>query len=503
MKTNSYWIDSASLPSFPKLEKDLRADVLVVGGGITGLTAAYLLLKSGLSIAVMERGRLAQAETGHTTAHLTYATDARLSDLVKTFGRDHAQAAWDAGASAMSQIQSIVGEIGIDCELRAAPAFLLAAPDADLEAESKRLRDEAAVAASMGFDVAFVETAPLFRRPAICFANQLKFHPLKYLAGLVGEIVRLGGHIFENTDASQFQSDPRCVIANGHTVSFDFAVIATHVPLQGNRGILSATLLQTKLAAYSTYAVEARASANVFADMMWWDTANPYLYLRVDRRERSDMLILGGEDHKTGQESDTEVHFQRLEHKLRGIAPDAAIERRWSGQVIESVDGLPYIGEVGDGQFIVTGFGGNGMTFGTLAGMMARDAATGLKNPWRELFAIERKTLSTTWDYLRENSDYPFYFAKGHLAAAEAESLEAIARGTGKIVRVDGHKAAAFRDEDGKMHIHSAICPHLGCVVAWNAAERTWDCPCHGSRFQATGEVMNGPAEKGLEKPTS
>jgi glycine/D-amino acid oxidase-like deaminating enzyme/nitrite reductase/ring-hydroxylating ferredoxin subunit len=499
MKTSSFWIDTAADSAFPKLESDLRVDALIVGGGITGLTAAYLLRKAGHSVAVIERGRIGQSETGHTTAHVTYATDARLSELVKKFGRNHAQAVWDAGASAMAQIRSIVWEAEIDCELRFAPAFLVAAADAKPE-ESDRLREEATLAAEFGFDATFLEKAPLLGRPAMRLANQLKFHPMKYVEALARQVVRNGGHVFENTEVAEFHDDLRRVTAGGHSIAFDFAVLATHVPLQGTRNTLSAALLQTKLAGYSTYAIEARLPSRSLPEMMWWDTANPYLYLRVDRHDAGDVVILGGEDHKTGQETDTDACFQRLEAKLRSIVPNAAIERRWSGQVIESVDGLPYIGEVGDGQFLATGFAGNGMTFGTLAGMMACDAATGVKNPWRDLFAVERKTLSATWDYLRENSDYPFYFTKGHLAAAASDELSGLWRGEGKIVRVNGQKAAAFRDDEGRTHVLSAICPHLGCVVAWNKAERTWDCPCHGSRFQATGEVMAGPAEKGLEK---
>jgi glycine/D-amino acid oxidase-like deaminating enzyme/nitrite reductase/ring-hydroxylating ferredoxin subunit len=496
---SSLWIDTAPASTFPQLDRDLRVDALIVGGGITGLTAAYLLRKLGQSVAVVERGQIGRAETGHTTAHLTYATDARLSELVKRFGRDHAQAAWDAGASAMAQIQSITSDAGIDCGLRSVPAFLVAAPDADLKAESERLLEEATLASEFGFDASFVETSPLFGRPAMRLANQLKFHPLKYLAALAGEIVRLGGHVFENTEVAEFLNDPRRVTANGHTITFDFAVLATHVPLQGNTNTLSATLLQTKLAGYSTYAIEARFPSEALQEMLCWDTADPYLYLRVDRSDGGDSLILGGEDHKTGQETDTEACFQRLEQKLRAFMPDARVERRWSGQVIESVDGLPYIGEVGDGQFIATGFAGNGITFGTLAGIMARDAASGIINPWRELFAVERKTLSAAWNYLRENRDYPYYLAKGYLARAE-DGLTGLKPGQGRIVRQNGSKVAAFCDKHGTIHVLSATCPHLGCIVAWNEAERTWDCPCHGSRFHATGEVIAGPAEKALER---
>jgi glycine/D-amino acid oxidase-like deaminating enzyme/nitrite reductase/ring-hydroxylating ferredoxin subunit len=451
-------------------------------------------------VAVVERGHIAQGETGHTTAHLTYATDARLSDLVKRFGRNHAEAAWNAGAIAMSRIKEFAAEAHIACELRAVPGFLVAAEAADSE-EAERLRDESALAIDLGFDVSFVERAPLLGRPAIRLANQLKFHPAKYLHGLAQEFVQRGGRIFEDTEVEEFGEEPRRVGAGGHHITFDYVVIATHTPLQGNKGTLGAALFQTKLAGYSTYAIEARVPSGTLPELLCWDTADPYLYLRVDRHQENDVVILGGEDHKTGQKTETDECYARLEQTLYRLVPGKpSIERRWSGQVIESIDGLPYIGEVAEGQFIATGFAGNGITFGTIAGVMACDAATGAKNPWRELFAVERKTLSAAWDYVRENSDYPFYLAKGYLAGADKDGLSAIGRGEGRIVRVEGKKAAAFCNDDGKTHVLSAVCPHLGCIVAWNEADRTWDCPCHGSRFQATGELMSGPAEQGLEK---
>ena len=356
------------------------------------------------------------------------------------------------------------------------PGVSRSAGDA-VKAEQKRLPKEAALAAEMGFDAAYVEFSPLLIRPAMQLANQLKFHPLKYVSALAREIVRLGGKVFEKTEVSHFQDKPRRAMANGYRIAFEFSVLATHVPLQGNVNTLTAALLQTKLAGDSTYAVAARVPNEYASETLWWDTGDPYLYLRVDRNEGGDIVILGGEDHKTGQETDIYARYERLEQKLRSILPSATVERRWSGQVIESVDGLPYIGEVEAGQFVATGFAGNGMTFGTLAGMMARDVAMGTKNPWQELFAVERKKLSATWDYVRENRDYPFYLAKGRLASGTGD-LSDLTRGAGAIVRVDGQKAAAFRDDDGALHVHSAICPHLGCVVAWNEAERTWDCPC-------------------------
>jgi Rieske Fe-S protein len=217
-------------------------------------------------------------------------------------------------------------------------------------------------------------------------------------------------------------------------------------------------------------------------------------------------MIVGGEDHKTGQD-DSEQAFDRLLETAQKTAPDATWERRWSGQVIEPVDGLPFIGPAGENQFIATGFSGNGMTFGTLAAVMARDWALSLRNPWSDLFAVERKKLSSAWDYIAENKDYPYYLLKGTLEAASTSDLADVPPCEGRIVRIDGRKWTAFRSEDGTLHVRSAVCPHLGCIVEWNQAEKTWDCPCHGSRFDAKGAVIAGPAESPLanreEAPSS
>jgi Rieske Fe-S protein len=209
-------------------------------------------------------------------------------------------------------------------------------------------------------------------------------------------------------------------------------------------------------------------------------------------------VIFGGEDHKTGQATDTPACYAALEASLTRLVPDIEVTHRWSGQVIETNDGLPYIGETSAHQFAATGFSGNGMTFGTLAGMMARDAALGRSNPWRDLFDIDRKTLrGGTWDYLKENKDYLYYLVRDRFAASE-KSLRAVPRGEGRLVELNGEQVAAYRDPKGVVTLRSAVCTHMGCHVAWNGAERTWDCPCHGSRFKPDGDVLAGPAESPL-----
>jgi Rieske Fe-S protein len=240
-------------------------------------------------------------------------------------------------------------------------------------------------------------------------------------------------------------------------------------------------------------------SRGVVIDALWWDTGDPYYYLRVEPHRDYDLLIFGGEDHKTGQEQDTSACYRRLEERLGGMVDRVELTHRWSGQVIETPDGLPYIGRNADHQYAATGFGGNGLTFGTLAGMMISDSILERSNPWAELFDPDRKALRRgLWDYVAENVDYPYYMVRDRFAGAQARSVRAVKRGQGKIIERNGAKVAAYRDEAGAVSLRSATCTHMGCAVAWNAAERTWDCPCHGSRFEPTGKVISGPAEKPL-----
>jgi glycine/D-amino acid oxidase-like deaminating enzyme/nitrite reductase/ring-hydroxylating ferredoxin subunit len=500
MDTTSYWIDSMSLPRFPQLDRDLKVDVVVIGAGITGVTAAYLLKNAGHSIALIERERCASIDTGHTTAHLTCVTDLRLRQLLHDFGQDHARATWEAGRAAIDQIVTNIRTEKIDCDFSWVPGYLHAPLDGDQKTEAKLLQKDAQLANDLGFAARFMERVPLVDRPGVKFLHQAKFHPRKYLAGLLCGIPGRGSHVFEFTAASEVQEKPLVVKANNRRIQCRYVILATHTPLMGKSSLLSATLLQTKLFLYTSYAIGAKIPQGTFPEALFWDTAEPYHYLRIDRHRGFDYAIFGGEDHKTGQETDTPAAFKRLEGALRRIIPKAHVGRRWSGQVIETPDGLPYMGETSSRQFVATGFGGNGMTFGTLGAMMAVDAFRKRKNPWAELFAVDRKKLKAGWDYLKENKDYPYYLVRDWIGGAEGTSLNALKRNEGKILRLGGKKVAAFRNEQGNVSLCSPVCTHLKCIVAWNKAERTWDCPCHGSRFKATGEVIAGPAEQDLEK---
>jgi glycine/D-amino acid oxidase-like deaminating enzyme/nitrite reductase/ring-hydroxylating ferredoxin subunit len=500
LDTTSYWTDTESIPAYPALDRDLEVDAVIVGAGLTGLTAAYLLQRSGKRVAVLERMRVGGVDSMATTAHVTCVTDSSLAELVKNFGRDHAQAAWDAGFAAIEQIEAIVNAEGIDCQWKRVPGVKHLALAGGSHDDVEALQEEARLARELGFDAEFTDDVPFVARPAVVVAGQARFHPRKYLRSLAERTSRHGSYVFEQTPCDEVVDEPLSVKARGRTITCKYIVLATHTPLMGKTNIASATLLQTKLYLYTSYVVGGRVAKGTVPDMLFWDTASPYHYLRVDERTDHDYVVFGGNDHKTGQADDTRRCFERLEAAARRAVPSLDVTHRWSGQVVETNDGLPFIGESSSRQFAATGYAGNGMTFGTLAGMMAHDACMGQKNPWRELFDLGRtKVRGGAWDYLKENVDYPYYMIRDRIVGAEGTSLRALQAGEGKVLEIDGERVAAARGADGSVTMVSPVCTHMGCLVEWNRAEKTWDCPCHGSRFLPDGKVLAGPAETPLQ----
>ena len=503
--TGSYWIDNTPAPRFSALKEDIAVDVLVVGGGITGITAAYLLKRAGLNVALVEKGRCLSGDTSYTTAHLTCVTDTMLSDLVKNFGADHAQAVWDAQLAAIDTIDRIVWREQIKCQFDWVPGYLYN-PSAetgrsDQEGHPIDLQKEADLATELGFDAELMSCVPQVNRPGVRFDNQAKFHPRNYLIALLRLLCSgKGCQVFEQTEIDEIEGTPITATAsNGSRIHCEHVLIATHVPLQGKSGLLPATILQSKLAPYSSYVVGGWVPRGTAHEALYWDTGDPYDYLRIDRRHDHDFVIFGGEDHKTGQVEDTGKCFDHLERRIKKLLPEIAITHRWSGQVIETNDGLPYIGPTAERQYIATGFAGNGMTFGTLSAMMFADYVTGEKNPWAELFDAGRtKIKGGLWNYLKENKDYPYYLVRDRFAGRGGRTLRAVPRGHGEIIDIDGKPAAVYRGLDSKLHVRSAVCTHMGCYVHFNEAEHTWDCPCHGSRFKVNGDVIGGPAEEPL-----
>ncbi|HUP43952.1 MAG TPA: FAD-dependent oxidoreductase [Thermoanaerobaculia bacterium] len=492
-QTHSLWIATASSPQFGPLRDGTHVDVAIIGAGISGLTAALLLKERGKRVAVIEKNRIAEGESGHTTAHLTEAVDARYHFISRSFSREAARIVADASRGAIEQIATIVDRLSIDCGFRRLPGYLYS----ETRSHVAELKKEAAAAGEAGVAARFVEEVPLPfpTRGAVLFENQAQFHPRQYLIALASRIPGDGSYLFDGTPVVKIVDGEPCVVEteNGRLTA-DVIFQATDVPISGFTSIF------LKDASYRTYAA-AYLVEGPHPDGLFWDTFDPYHYTRWQETADGTFLIAGGEDHKVGQETDTDGCFDRLNRYVMEHFGSRPLRYRWSGQVIEPADGLPFIGSAGK-IFVSTGYAGQGMTFGTVGGMIVADLITGRPNAWAELFDVTRKhARGAVKDLVMENADYPRRMIVDRVARRNVDTKELldVKEGEGKIVSLDGRKAAVHRDDGGGLHAVSPVCTHMNCDVAWNQAERTWDCPCHGSRFDVDGGVIHGPARAALQ----
>jgi glycine/D-amino acid oxidase-like deaminating enzyme/nitrite reductase/ring-hydroxylating ferredoxin subunit len=498
-QTTSVWMATGTMPEERELTADVRADVCIVGAGIAGLTTAYLLAKEGKHVVVLDDGPAAGGETCRTTAHLVSALDDRFYNLERLHGRDGARLAAQSHAAAIDRIERIAMDEHIDCDFTRLDGYLFVPSGDDL----KQLDDEleAAHRASL-IDVSRVERAPIASfdtGPALKFPRQGQFHVLKYLDGVAAAAKRGGTQIFSRTHVDRIQGGKDARVETNRGV-----VHAQHVVVATNSPVNDLVAIHTKQAAYRTYVVGARVRRGSVPEILLWDTPDPYHYVRIQPRlDGDDVLIVGGEDHKTGQADDGEKRFERLEAWTRERFPQVqAFEFRWSGQVMEPIDSLALIGRNpldSNNVYIATGDSGNGMTHGTIAGMLLTDLIVGRDNPWTGLYDPSRKTLGAIMEFAKENLNVAAQYVDV-VTPGEVSDISEIAPGSGAILRRGAAKVAVYRDEGGQLHERSAFCTHLRCVVRWNSTERTWDCPCHGSRFQTDGHVINGPAIQSLQR---
>jgi glycine/D-amino acid oxidase-like deaminating enzyme/nitrite reductase/ring-hydroxylating ferredoxin subunit len=482
----SLWLKTSQDPAFPPLSGDVEVDVCVVGGGIAGVTAARLLQRAGKRIALLDSGKIGNGVTGFTTAHLTEALDTRYFQLRKTFGDEGARLAAQSQRAAIDHIARTAEEEKLDCGFRFLPGYLYS------ETSPRQILQEHEAARACGLQVRLLESAPLpfATRKALRFERQAQFHPLRYLLPLARQVAARGGLVHEQTRALDVEDGGPCRV---HTrqglVKANDVLVCTHTPVNDR------FFMHTKLAQYRSYVVTARPEKGI--EGLFWDDADPYHYLRM----HEGVLIAGGEDHKVGQKGDTNLPYARLRQYLRERF-DAPVEDEWSAQVVEPVDGLPYIGRnsLEARVFVATGFSGNGMTGGTLAAMLLSDLVLGKENPWASLYQATRVKPLGLPEWVKENVDYPLHLIADRLKRAGAKGVDEVPKGEGRVVTVEGKKLAAYRDEQGTLKTLSAVCTHMACTVRWNPAERSWDCPCHGARFDVDGEVLNGPAIQPLAK---
>lgn len=500
-KTVSVWMAGEQAPGFERLQGDETADVCIVGAGIAGVSTGYLLARAGHSVVILDTGLAGGGETERTTAHLANALDDRYYKLEKLHGEEATRLAAESHSGAIDFIEQTVERENVQCDFERVDGYLFVPPD-----ESQEILDEELQAAWRAglARVEKVESAPvplMNTGPALRFPQQAQFHPLKYLNGLIRVILAQGGRVYSHTHVVEVAGgNPGKVrTREGKTVTAGSIVVATNTPVNDR------VTMHSKQAAYRSYVIGASVRPGTVQKALYWDTGDPYHYVRlhVARNNGSErhVLIVGGEDHKTGQSDHPEERFDRLERWTRERFPIEAVEFRWSGQVMEPVDSLGYIGRNPgdhDNVFIVTGDSGHGMTHGTIAGLLLRELINGREHRWASLYNPGRKNLHSAGTYVRENANVAAQYVD-FLSPGDVPDMKAIAAGTGAVVRRGVRKVAAYRDESGIMHECSAVCPHLGCVVSWNGVEKTWDCPCHGSRFDAYGKVLNGPAISDLE----
>ena len=492
----SVWESSVPQRTFAPLAGDAEADACVVGAGITGMTAAYLLAKAGRRVIVLDRTSVGGGETGQTTAHLSSALDDFFHVLEKVHGAEGARLAYASHQAAIERIGAIAAEEGIACDYRRVDGYWFLDPRHPGDLLEKE-RDAARRAGAPAEIVERIPGVPFDSGSALRFANQGQFHVLKYLSGLADAVLRMGGRIHTGNEVREVEDGPRAAASGeGFSVAAGAVVVATNPPVHDRFAI------HTKQAPYRTFAVAGTVAAGTLEPALWWDSGDPYHYVRTQPVEGDPSrlwVIAGGEDVKQAHADDAEARYARLEAWARQRFGIGSAELRWSGMVMEPADYLAFIGRDPAGRenvYVSTGDSGHGMTHGTIGGMLISDLVLGRPNPWETLYDPSRKTLSvdSVAEFVGENLDVAAQYAKLSPTFRDAASADEVPPGTGAVVQRGLRKVAVYRDEQGVAHEMSALCTHLQCVVRWNGEERSWDCPCHGSRFAPTGQVLTGPA---------
>ncbi|MDT8861914.1 FAD-dependent oxidoreductase [Alkalihalobacillus sp. MEB130] len=492
-----YWRDSVDLPSFPSLEKDEEVDVAIVGGGISGLTTAYLLSREGVKVGLLEADVLLNGTTGHTTAKITAQHGAIYNEFISHLGEEKTRLYYEAAKDALQFIQNLVNEEQIDCDFSNEDAYLYTTMNRGV----KKLEKENDAYQKLGIEGGLVDSIPLNLpvKSALVMKNQAQFHPLKYLSFLVNKIKENGGKIFENTVAVDIKQQPKPVIMtrNGPKLKANNVVVASHFPFYDGGGLYFSRMYVER-----SYVLAAKVKGEC-PDGMYLSVDSPSRSLRYTMRDGEKLAIIGGEEHKTGQGVNTQYHYEALEQYGMELFSDIDIQYRWSAQDMVTLDKLPYIGKISRTHpniFVATGYRKWGMTNGTMAGLLLSDLILKRKNRYEVLYRPSRFIADpSVKKFITHNADVAKQLLQGKFDKSELHPDD-VKNDESAVVTVNGKRAGAYRDKEGHLHVVDTTCTHMGCEVHWNHGDRTWDCPCHGSRYSYEGDVIEGPAKKPLTK---
>ena len=492
--TGSLWQGTAEETFFPSQAGSRETDVVVIGGGITGVTAAMLLARGGKKVVVLEARKVGFGTTAASTGNLHVVPDQYLHGIRSTWGKEAAAAVARSRAEALDLLEGAVAEYGIDCAFARRPHYLFATG----EDQAGAVADEHEAALEAGLGAAMVDDPPLPfpTARALKIEGQAQFQPLRFVQQLARGISSESCQIFENSPVVEID-EAKLIVKTAHgEVRGQALVMATHTPKGFN-------LLQTELGPYREYGIAGRLTSEPFPAGLYWSMEEPSHSIRTFENDGAVYLVVIGEKHKTGQHDNAVDYYRRLEEYARSRFAFGEIEYRWSAQNYRPADSLPYIGRTAasDKVFVATGFGTNGLLYGPLAAMILSDTLLGKKNPWESVYRAMRFTPAKGGaTFIKENLDVAMQFVRDYITHAEREKLEDVPLGHGKVAEIEGRRVAVYRSEEGQWSAVSPVCPHLGCIVHWNRAEKSWDCPCHGSRFDPDGSVIEGPALKPLEK---
>lgn len=495
--SNSFWKSNVEAPMFSRLERDMDAEVAIIGGGITGVLTAFLLNRAGRKTVLLEALNLGAGTTGFTTAHFTQLPDTDITTLISKFSEEETTLAMKSLLQAINFVDELARQHNIQCDFRRLPAYLYTERESDIE----DIRREYEASKTVGLDAELLYNIPLpmiDAKAAIKYNMQAHFHILKFLYSIAGIAAKEGLQIYNNSRVVEIEeNDPYTLRTDsGATVRAQYVVHATHTPLLLN-------VLQMEMKVCRSYVLGARMQGFKFPDALFWDYDDPYHYMNKINDVKGELIMIGGGDHSQGDKANELDYLKKLDSWATKRFDISAVDYVWSGQEFVPPDGLPFIGKnpFSENSFIATGFSGNGISFGSVAAMLISDLILGKENPTTELYKPSRlKPIASFSNIMEENIYVAKHFIADRFQDTNGDMISHIQNGEGKIIELDGKKTAVYKSEEGEVYALSPVCSHAKCIVKWNEFEKTWDCPCHGARYFPTGEVLEGPAVKGLER---